>query len=74
MSERTFRRWIPKSYYEESQLNSEASQTRFALCKLFLNNEDRVALRHLLGSDVDDFRCKSYARVRKHCETSGDSP
>jgi DNA helicase II / ATP-dependent DNA helicase PcrA len=31
-------------------------------------------LRYLLGSDVDDFRCKSYARVRKHCETSGDGP
>jgi DNA helicase II / ATP-dependent DNA helicase PcrA len=63
-----------KSYYEESQLDSETAQTRFALYKLFLNNEDRVALRYLLGSDVDDFRCKSYARVRKHCETSGDSP
>jgi DNA helicase II / ATP-dependent DNA helicase PcrA len=64
----------PKSYYEESQLDSEASQNRFALYKLFLNNEDRVALRYLLGSDVDDFRCKSYSRVRKHCEVSGDSP
>jgi DNA helicase II / ATP-dependent DNA helicase PcrA len=63
-----------KSYYEESQLDSEAAQTRFALYKLFLNNEDRVALRYLLGSDVDDFRCKSYARVRKHCEASGDTP
>ena len=31
-------------------------------------------MRYLLGSDVEDFRCKSYARVRKHCETSGDSP
>ena len=63
-----------KSYYEESQLDSETAQMRFALFKLFLNNEDRVALRYLLGSDVDDFRCKPYARVRKHCEGSGDSP
>ena len=63
-----------KSYYEESQLDSETAQMRFALFKLFLNNEDRVALRYLLGSEVDDFRCKSYARVRKHCESSGDSP
>ena len=63
-----------KSYYEESQLDSEIAQMRFALFKLFLNNEDRVALRYLLGSDVDDFRCKSYSRVRKHCESSGDSP
>lgn len=63
-----------KSYYEESQLDSEKAQMRFALFKLFLNNEDRVALRYLLGFDVDDFRCKSYARVRENCEASGDSP
>lgn len=63
-----------KSYYEESQLDSETAQMRFALFKLFLDNEDRVALRYLLGSDVDDFRCKPYARVRKYCEDSGDSP
>ena len=63
-----------KSYYEESQLDSEAAQGRFALYKLFLNNDDRVALRYLLGYGADDFRRNAYARVRKHCETSGDSP
>lgn len=63
-----------KSYYEESQLDSEAAQMRFALFKLFLDNEDRVALRYLLGWDRDDFRCKPYARVRQHCEANGDSP
>lgn len=63
-----------KSYYEESQLDSEAAQMRFSLFKLFLDKEDRVALRYLLGWDRDDFRCKAYARVRQHCETSGDSP
>ncbi|WP_168196071.1 ATP-dependent helicase [Novosphingobium sp. EMRT-2] len=63
-----------KSYYEESQLDSEAAQMRFALFKLFLDKEDRVALRYLLGWDRDDFRCKPYARVRQHCEASGDSP
>lgn len=63
-----------KSYYEESQLDSEAAQTRFALFKLLLDNEDRVALRYLLGCDRDDFRHKAYARVRQHCEANGDSP
>lgn len=63
-----------KSYYEESQLDSENAQMRFALFKLFLDNEDRVALRYLLGSDRDDFRCKSYARVRQYCEANGDTP
>lgn len=63
-----------KSYYEESQLESEPAQERFALFKLFLNNEDRVALRYLLGAGAGDFRCKPYARLRKHCEDTGDSP
>lgn len=63
-----------KSYYEESQLDTQAAQMRFSLFKLFLDNEDRVALRYLLGWDRDDFRCKPYARVRQHCEASGDSP
>ena len=63
-----------KSYYEKSQLDSEAAQTKFALFKLFLNKEDRVALRYLLGSDREDFRCKPYARVRQYCQGSGDTP
>lgn len=63
-----------KSYYEESQLDSEAAQERFATFKLLLNNEDRVALRYLLGVGDDDFRRNAYARVRAHCEASGDSP
>ncbi len=63
-----------KSYYEESQLDSEAAQERFATFKLYLDNEDRVALRYLLGSGGNDFRANAYARVRRHCEASGDSP
>lgn len=63
-----------KSYYEESQLDSEAAQTRFALFKHFLDNEDRVALRYLIGSGGNDFRASAYARVRQHCEASGDTP
>lgn len=63
-----------KSYYEESQLDSEAAQMRFAVFKLFLDNEDRVALRYLLGFDRDDFRTKPYARLRAHCEAAGESP
>jgi DNA helicase II / ATP-dependent DNA helicase PcrA len=63
-----------KSYYEESQLDSELAQQRFALFKLFLNSADRVALRYLLGVGTKDFRAKPYARVRANCEESGDSP
>ena len=63
-----------KSYYEESQLDSETAQIRFALLKLLLNSEDRVALRYLLGAGSDSMRAKPYARLREHCETSGDTP
>lgn len=52
-----------KSYYEESQLDSEAAQMRFSMFKLFLENEDRVALRYLLGCDRDDFRCNAYPHM-----------
>jgi len=63
-----------KSYYEESQLDSAAAQERFALFKLYLESEDRVALRYLLGSDRADFASKPYARVRQHCQVTADSP
>ncbi len=63
-----------KSYYEESQLDSGSAQERFATFKLLLNNEDRVALRYLLGAGEGDFRRNAYTRVRAHCEASGDSP
>lgn len=63
-----------KSYYDESQLETEPAQKRFALFKLLLDREDRVALRYLLGAGSADFRSGAYARLRDHCETSGDSP
>jgi superfamily I DNA/RNA helicase len=62
-----------KSYYDESQLETEAAQKRFALLKLLLDREDRVALRYLLGAGSADFRSGAYSRLRDHCETTGDS-
>lgn len=63
-----------KSYYDESQLDSLQAQERFSLLKLLINEEDRVALRFLLGYGVESFRSKPYERVRLYCESSGDSP
>jgi len=63
-----------KSYYDESQLDSEAAQRRFSLFKLLLNNEDRVALRYLLGTGTGTFRAGPYSKLRVHCEVTGDSP
>jgi DNA helicase-2/ATP-dependent DNA helicase PcrA len=62
-----------KSFFEESQLDSKEAQEKFALFKLFLDNSDRVALRYLIGIPSEDFRAGAYARLRPHCESSGDS-
>jgi DNA helicase II / ATP-dependent DNA helicase PcrA len=63
-----------KSYYEESQLESDDAQMRFAVFKLQLNKNDRVALRYLLGIGSQNFRANPYAKVRAHCEKTGDAP
>jgi DNA helicase-2/ATP-dependent DNA helicase PcrA len=63
-----------KSYYAEADLDSEEAQERFAILKLFLNNEDRVALRWLLGCKRQDWFSKPYARVLQHIRQSGQSP
>jgi ATP-dependent DNA helicase UvrD/PcrA len=63
-----------KSYYDESQLDAEGAQWRFALFKLLLNKDDRVALRYLIGAGTATFRSGLYGKLRAHCEESGDSP
>ncbi len=68
-------RGIPsKSYYQESELDSEVAQERLAIFKLFVNRSDRIALRWLLGMGSTDFRTKAYARLREYCERTGASP
>jgi superfamily I DNA/RNA helicase len=63
-----------KSYYEESQLETDDPQMRFAILKLLLDKSDRVALRYLLGIGSENFRATPYAKVRAHCEETGDAP
>jgi superfamily I DNA/RNA helicase len=63
-----------KSYYDESQLETEAAQIQFAMFKLFLNKDDRVALRYLVGINSNNFCASAYAKLRAHCEESGDAP
>jgi DNA helicase II / ATP-dependent DNA helicase PcrA len=45
-----------------------------ALFKLFIDPEDRIALRWLLGFDSNDFRAGAYRRVRAQCEQTGNTP
>jgi superfamily I DNA/RNA helicase len=63
-----------KSYYDESQLDAESAQQRFAFFKLLLSKDDRVALRYLLGVGTGTFRAGPYRKLRAHCEQSGDAP
>ena len=53
-----------RSYYAEAEPDDEDAQRRFALLKLFVNREDRVALRWLLGLNSGNWRSPSYRRLR----------
>jgi superfamily I DNA/RNA helicase len=63
-----------RSYYAEAELDAEDAQRRFALLKLFVDREDRVALRWLVGYPGHNFNTSGYRRVREYCEQHGLSP
>lgn len=63
-----------KCYYQDSELDSDVAQERLAILKLLVDRGDRIALRWLLGLGQKDFRFKAYARIRQHCEQSGETP
>ena len=63
-----------KSYYAESELSHGDAQRAFALLKLFVDREDRVALRWLVGVDGNNWLAAGYRRVRDHCENHDQSP
>jgi DNA helicase-2/ATP-dependent DNA helicase PcrA len=68
-------RRIPvRSYYQEGDLESVGAQDKFALLKLLVNQDDRIALRWLLGYGSADFRAGAYARIRQRCEQTGETP
>jgi len=63
-----------KSYYAETELSHHEAQRAFALLKLFVNRQDRVALRWLVGVNGNNWHAAGYRRVREHCENAGMSP
>ncbi len=63
-----------KSYYSESELDTLEAQERFALLKLFLNHEDRVALRWLMGRGHGNWRTSTYRRLLQHVRQTGTTP
>lgn len=68
-------RFVPtRSYYLEAELEVEDAQRRFSLLKLFVDRDDRVALRWLLGQFSSTWNSAGYRRVRARCEQTGESP
>ena len=63
-----------RSYYAEAELDAESAQRRFAILKLFVDRQDRVALRWLLGLGSSNWRSPAYARIIQHCATTGVAP
>ena len=63
-----------RSYYAEAELGAIEAQRRFALLKLFVDRQDRVALRWLVGLPGNNWNAAGYRRIRAHCEETGSSP
>jgi superfamily I DNA/RNA helicase len=62
------------SFFHEEALDEDDAQQAFTLLTLLANPEDRVALRCWCGFGSTSLRTGAWARLRQHCETSGDSP
>lgn len=62
------------SFFHEEALDGNDAQEAFTLLTLLANPEDRVALRCWCGFGSISLRSGAWARLRQHCEASGDSP
>ncbi len=63
-----------RSYYAEAELAAPLARRAFALLKLLVDRDDRVALRWLVGIDGPNWHAAGYRRVRQHCEATGLTP
>jgi superfamily I DNA/RNA helicase len=60
--------------YQESQFDDEGAKEKMALLSLVGDQEDRVALRYLVGLESSNWRMGQWAKVRAASETEGKSP
>lgn len=63
-----------RSYYAEAELDNEEAQRRFSILKLFVDRQDKVALRWLVGLPGNNWNAAGYSRVRDHCAATGQTP
>lgn len=61
------------SYFQEDALADGAAAEGFCLLSLLANQDDRAAIRAWLGFGSQDHRRRPYARVRRHCESTGET-
>lgn len=69
------------SFFHEEALEGDPkkiaggeAQQAFTLLTMLANPEDRVALRCWCGFGSSSLQSPAWARLREHCETSGESP
>ena len=62
------------SFFHEQTLDENDAKQAFTLLTLLANPDDRVALRCWCGFGSPSLRNNAWARLRSHCESSGDSP
>jgi DNA helicase II / ATP-dependent DNA helicase PcrA len=62
------------SFYHEEALEEDKAQEAFAYLTLLADQDDRVALRFLLGFGSSTWLAKQYAKIRKYSEQNGLSP
>jgi len=63
-----------REYLSESQLETDDVTERLALLMVASDQDDRPALRWLLGYGSADFRAGQYKRLRQFCEIENLSP
>jgi DNA helicase-2/ATP-dependent DNA helicase PcrA len=62
------------SFYHEEALEPDEAQEAFTLLTLMARPDDRVSLRFWLGLTSPSWCAGEYARLRTHCESSGQPP
>lgn len=65
---------LAHSFYHEELLEREEAQDKFSLLTLLCYQEDRVALRFLLGKGSPTWNSGAYKILRQHCQETRKSP
>lgn len=66
---------VPSEFcYHESQFDEDGAKEKMAILSLVGDQQDRVALRYLIGLGSSNWRTNQWAKVRAASEAEGTSP